>query len=279
MHSKYIVILLLLMSQLAIGQNILVRKIKTDINVLNKEKLADKFITACSDDFSHLAVDLDLTLLQEEDMKALDSKTVVSAELTIKAYSLITEKLLGTKYIKIISTASNATKAKKGLLSRIVRKRKVINKALNDIVSENPNKDCASIQRAIENYLNRRAYKEAFSLSNLGGTDCDNTLENLRIKAYNNYQTQYCDEHLRRSKTYLANREFDKAVAEIIKISPESNCNEGVKDVVKELSAMKDAIYSDSYEAYIKYLEMSTLERRDRLDMIRLLQVKHLLND
>lgn len=279
MKTKYITILFLFVGQIISAQNILVRTVKSDIRSLSEDKVADKFIAACDDDFSNLMVDIDLTLLQEEEMEALESKTVVSADLTFKVYSLINEQLLDTKSIKLVSTGSNAQKAKKGLLSRIIRKRKAINKALNEINKENPIKDCASLNKAIENYLNRQAYTEAFSLSNLSGTDCQESLIDARIKVYNAYQNQYCQTHLMKAEVFLANRQFDKVGSELMKISPESNCREGVKKIVKELSTKNEEAYSDSFQAYVKYLEMVSLERKDRLGVIRLLEVKHLIND
>lgn len=279
MRSIYISLLFLFVGQIISAQNILVRTVKSDISILGANKIADKFIAACDGDYSNLMVDLDLTLLQEEGMEALQSKTVVSADMTIKVYSLISEQLLDTKSIKLVSTGSTANKAKKGLLSVIIRKRKAINKELNKINAENPIKDCAEVTRAIENYLIRQAYTEAFSLSNLSGTDCQESLEDAKIKVYNTYQNQYCQDHLLKAEAFLANRQFDNAVNEIMKISPESNCKDGVKKLVTELSLKKDQAYSDSFQAYVKYLDMVRLERKDRLGVIRLLEIKHLIND
>lgn len=260
------------------AQGPVINEVKVDLRGIQAEEVAERYLSVCDENYGMLYVDLYISSMDEGKMNGMDTKYVVSADMTAKIHNIFTEKLIKTKTIRLTGSGKSKMDANKRLIKSINKSRKKINKYLSEIQSV-MTVDCSTLTKTATDYLHRKDYKKAMALATVTSDNCQSSQDQLRNKIYDAYQEDYCETHLSRVEAYLSVKEYDKAINEIVRISPDSKCGDAVNKITATIKEDYQGDYDDKYQAYIKYLELSAKERRDRRSLLDLLLVNDIIHD
>ncbi|MDF1697381.1 MAG: hypothetical protein P1U56_16175 [Saprospiraceae bacterium] len=276
---KYTLILLsLLCSTTFWAQDVLVNAVSSDMRSISEQDIKDRFLSSIEDEYNLYYVELALEEIEETKMAGIDSKVVLLSDFTIKLYSLLDESLVAVNTIKITASGRNIEKARKNALRSLKKFRKKINTFLKEN-TQGIETDCSKIAGAVDAYLSTENFTKAYALASNSSEPCAEQMWTLKQKVYDRYQEEYCEDHIIKVEALLSIKEYEKAIKELLNISPDSKCRDKLVQIVQTISETYQTDYDDSYKAYLKYLEVNSQDQRDRRELIDLLLIKSIIND
>jgi hypothetical protein len=261
------------------GQAIVINKVETDIKSISNEELQTKIRSLVFNEDYPFYLNISLLTMSEETMDGIDLKQVVSAELTIEIVDYLNEVSVDQKRFRITSSGKTTSIAQKGLLKSINQKRKDIVSFLKETSETVPALSCIDREKLAKRYIELNYFSQAVAVSRSGDTACTDQLADLRLEIFEQYQQRYCDRHITNAQALLSVKKYDLAISEIIGLSPLSDCKDDLDKILNEIKVDFQQDYSEQFEAYLKVLEMHTLDRQARLQLLDLIQIKQLTND
>lgn len=261
------------------SQAILVNETRNDVPNVISEDIVERFETTIQEDYGLVYVDLSLTELNETKMAGIDNKTAVLIDFTVRVYSLIDDSKLGYKSFKLSGSGKTASKARTSAVRSILRSRRKINDFLAKTMAEVKSTDCTTLSTMVNNYINTRQYKKAYALASSRVEGCEDNMWVVKQKVYDSYQNEYCERHITKVNAYLSTKNYEKAIREIQNVSPTSRCNNEVKSAIATIKNDFQKDYDQSFELYIKSLELQILEEKDRRRIMDMLLLNNIIND
>lgn len=270
-----LLLLNLIFTSYIFGQEVYVAEAKSDIAAINTDDLTDRFASLIEPTNGLVYVSLNLLDGDQEKMSGIDNKIVKTADLTVTVYDMLTNKTLNNKSYVISASGKSSFQANKRLLRGLKKKKAKLNIQISDAQSD-MNVSCPEVNKAINTYLQQDQYKKAMALAK--ADICDDPIT-LQSKVYDAYQNAYCDQHISRTKAFIAVKNYNNAVQEIIKVSPSTRCKTEVSQIIDQLQGQYDSDYESQLSIYKELLQVQELRLEQRQKLMDMLTIKQMLND
>lgn len=264
-----------LFSTFVLAQDIYVDKAISNIAAISGDDLIDRYTSIVDPSNGLLYVSLNLQDGNEETMNGIDRKIVKTADLTVTVYDILTNQPLNKKSYVISASGKSAFQANKSLLRGLKKKKAKLNLQLSE-AQKKVNASCADVTKVIDTYINQDQYQKAMTLAKSG--ICPEPI-NAQTKVYDAYQNAYCEQHISRTKSFIAIKNYNSAVQEIIKVSPSTKCKPEIEALIQQLQGQYDSDFESQMSLYKELLKAQVLQLEQRQKLMDMLTIKHMLND
>lgn len=225
-----------------------------ELDIAQKSKLQAKILTLVTsngisgvDSKSTFAINTNIHVYDESVVEGLRNLIVVSTELNL----IITQPSKGTVFssynLNIKGTGFNKFDALNNAISQInANDTKVIqflDEGKKKIYSYYASK-CDIILAESDKYMKLGQYDKSLAILLSFPTEvhpCYNKIKLKTIEVYKKYQSNHCESQLIAAKSYIAGKQFLKALSIISTIDPNSGCYNEAKSLVNVTEAKLDA--------------------------------------
>lgn len=209
-----------------------------------------------------VALDLSLSEEQYETINGIDTREVFNSNLNIQYNDLITGKTLSSHDYQLLGSAKNKRVLYKGLAQAVRKKKKQIQKHLNESLKDRSALSCAEAIAGMKKCQIAGDFQIALELSQYAPENCPQ-IDDLKGEIYSYYQDAYCSAHLVKVKAYIAVDDFTNAAREIIKVDPDSDCSEELLPLIKQLDGEVEKESENYFEAYLEYVKSEDRTKSD----------------
>lgn len=196
-------------------------------------------------------IQTDVEIIQDRiaNVKATDKMSVVKLLVIIQVKDIISEKFITSKNFTFTGSGKTETQAVKNAFSKIKSGGENIRTFLEKTNHAVEKPSCDQAQSKINQWINEGKIKQVLQLANQIAFHCPQHAQ-IYDNTFNKIQMQNCEKYILNSKAYAANKEFEKAVREILKVDPSSNCSAKARKELETISKDYDIQADKLYSAY-----------------------------
>jgi len=205
-------------------------------------------------------ITMEVEIIQEQtiEVKTTSNMKVVKLQLFLQLKDLFGEKYIANKNFAFTGSGKTEEQAYQNAFNNLKKNTSTIRTYLEKTNNDVENPDCNLVKAKIDELINSNSEKKALHLSRQYNHFCK-SMEDIYEYTFDKIQTLNCEKYLLNSKAYSAGKEYDKAVREIMFISPNTPCFEKAQH---ELDQISKAFDSDTNELYSLYKEIGNDKSR-----------------
>ena len=266
----------LLLTTIISAQNVIITSTSSTVPGINENLLLENLI-GIADYHGTTPIELRVILSQgkKEKIRGLDNRTVTTADLNIQAFDFLTEQHLDSKDFVITASGNSEHHSNKELLQKLRSKKSKITTWLTSL--DKGEIDCGAIKNRIQSLLKINSFSEAYTLAN--NQACQENAYDLKESIITAYQNYSCSKNLRKAKAELAVKNYEEAIKYIITIDPDTACGENIDELIQVIQEEYQEDYTDSFNYYLKYMEIEVANRNDRKLLFDIILLNNLLDD
>lgn len=258
------------------AQNAIITTVDNSVTRIDNNKLFS-MLESVTEYHGTTPVELRIILTEgdSEKIRGIENRYVTTADLNIQAFDLLTAQHLGSKDIKLTGTGSSHIASCNDVVKSMRSKKTKISSWLMELDSGDV--DCDLLQKKVQSLIKTADYTSAFTLAN--NPNCIDGSFELKEEIILAYQNQSCDNHLRKAEAFVAIKNYEEAVNQILRIDPESNCGENINELIEDIGENYQADSNQAYDFYLKYLENAENSRKERALLFEIILLNKLLDE
>lgn len=184
------------------------------------------------------------------DIGALKKMSVSKLMLVVTVKDLLEEKFLNSKNFAFTGSGKTNQEALKNALSKINSEGKALRNFLEQTNNATANPSCENAESKINQLINDGKIKKPIQLATQIAFYCPEN-EYIYEQTFEKISKFNCEKYLLNSKAHAANREFQKAISEVLLIHPASSCYESAKKQLDDISKAYDVQTDKVYKMYL----------------------------
>lgn len=193
-----------------------------------------------------IQAEIEITEDRVADVKAINKLHVVKLMMIINVKDIFDEKFVAAKNFIFTGSGKTEKEALRNAFSKIGSSGNSVKNFLEKTNNFAVNSSCDQGAQKIDQWINEGKTQKALRLAQQIAFYCPQYVQ-LYEKSFAKIQAQDCEKYLMNSKAYAANKDFEKSIMEVLKISPGSNCFQDVKTqldaISKDYDLQKDRLY------------------------------------
>ena len=259
-----------------LGQNLIIGHIDNSVPRLDEHKLLS-ILESATEYHGVAPIELRIILTENDSemIRGIENRYVTTADLNIQAFDLLSSQHLGSKDIKLTGTGSSQAASCNDVVKSIRSKKSKINSWLTELDSGEV--DCSLLQKQARSFMKTMNYNHAFVLAN--NPKCPDGSFELKEEIVLAFQNQTCAENLRKAEAFVAIKNYEEAVNQILRIDPDSNCGENINELIEVIEENYQADSNQAYDFYLKYLESAENSRKERALLFEIILLNKLLDE
>lgn len=247
---KIFPILLLVLYSLHLSAQQMIININNPLNLesVDLDRLESLFILS---NMPKIQADILITEDRGVDIEAIKNMRVTKLLLVVTVKDILEEKFLTSKNFTFTGSGKTSQEALKNALSKIYSNGNTLRNFLEKTNNTTANPSCEQAEPKINQLINEGKTKKPLQLATQIAFYCPQ-IHQIYEQTFEKILILNCEKYLLNSKAYAANKEFEKAVSEVLLINPASPCYQNAKKQLDEISKDYDVQTDKLYKMYLE---------------------------